>query len=297
MFFHEPCHGFRIRRAQAEPRAEAAGDLGAGDGVVFQPALGDVVQEQADIEKVAVLDAGHQFVGEPVFGFVAGFDLGQHADAADQMLVDGVVMIEVELHHRDDVAEFRHEFSEHARLVHAPKHDFGRVFRADNLAEKLVCLLILAQFRVDKLERAAREAERRRVKLEVMAVGDMEEADEIDGIALEHLIVGDVQPLVVEHEGGEILHRPPAPPRPAGKRAGEPRRHFRVNFFQRGADDGGQIADVLGDEKVVLHEALDLAQPRMLGVAEAERHIVLHVEGKALLGAPGQEMQIAAHGP
>ena len=61
----------------------------------------------------------------------------KHADAADQMLVDGVVMIEIELHHRDDVAELRHEFSEHARFVHAPEHDLGGVFRAENFAKKL----------------------------------------------------------------------------------------------------------------------------------------------------------------
>src|SRR6266851_2851372 len=86
-------------------------------------------------------------------------------------------------------------------------------------------------------------------------------------------------------KAGEILYVLAASPRPALDGAGEPRRHLGVNLLQCRADDGSQVADVLGDEAVVLHEALDLAQPRMLGVAEAERHLVLHVEGKALLGA------------
>src|SRR5262249_2762885 len=66
---------------------------------------------------------------------------------------------------------------------------------------------------------------------------------------------------------------------------------------ERRAEDGGEVADVLGDEEVVLHAALDLAQAGMLGVAEAERHLVLQVEGEPLFGAAGEEMQMAAHRP
>ena len=50
-------------------------------------------------------DRARELVGEPVVRVLAGLDLGQHADAAQQVLVDRVVVIHVELHHRDDAAE------------------------------------------------------------------------------------------------------------------------------------------------------------------------------------------------
>ena len=57
----------------------------------------------------------------------AALDLGEHADAAQQMLVHRVVVVHVELHHRDDAAEGGHEAAEHAGLVHAPQHGLGVV--------------------------------------------------------------------------------------------------------------------------------------------------------------------------
>ena len=67
--------------------------------------------------------------------------------------------------------------------------------------------------------------------------------------------------------------------------------------FQLGGQDGGQVADVLGDQEVVLHEALDVAQARMRGIAEPHRDLALDVEGQPLLGAAGDEMHVAAHRP
>src|SRR5262249_56626025 len=63
------------------------------------------------------------------------------------------------------------------------------------------------------------------------------------------------------------------------------------------AENGGEIADVLGDQEVVLHEALDIAQARMLGVAESHRDLALNVEGQPLLRLAGQEVHVTAHGP
>jgi hypothetical protein len=57
-------------------------------------------------------------------------------------------------------------------------------------------------------------------------------------------------------------------------------------LLQRGAEDAGEVADVLGDQEVVLHEALDVRQPGMLGVAEPLGDLALHVEGQPLLGRP-----------
>ncbi len=58
-----------------------------------------------------------------------------------------------------------------------------------------------------------------------------------------------------------------------------------------------QIADVLGDQEVVLHEALDILHAGMLGVAEPHRDLALDVERQPLLGAAGDEMHVAANRP
>ena len=47
----------------------------------------------------------------------------------------------------------------------------------------------------------------------------------------------------------------------------------------------------------MLHETLDVLHAGMRGVAEPDRNLALEIEGQALLGAAGVEMQIAAHRP
>ena len=54
----------------------------------------------------------------------AALDLLEEADTADQMLVDRIVMIHVELHHRDDTTELGNKFPEKTRLVHPAKNNF-----------------------------------------------------------------------------------------------------------------------------------------------------------------------------
>ena len=70
-----------------------------------------------------------------------------------------------------------------------------------------------------------------------------------------------------------------------------------VPFLERGADDRREIADVLGDEEIVLHEAFDVGLAGARGVAEPFGDRALQIEAQALLGAPGEKMQVAAHRP
>ncbi len=75
------------------------------------------------------------------------------------------------------------------------------------------------------------------------------------------------------------------------------RRGLGLLVLELGAENGGEIADLLGDQEVVLHEALDILHARMRGVAEPDRDLALEIEGQALFGPSGIEMQIAAHRP
>ena len=68
-------------------------------------------------------------------------------------------------------------------------------------------------------------------------------------------------------------------------------------LLQRRAEDAGQVADVLGDQEIVLHEALDRRQAGMAGVAEPFGDLALDVEMQPLLGLAGEEMHVAAHRP
>src|SRR4029079_15396632 len=61
--------------------------------------------------------------------------------------------------------------------------------------------------------------------------------------------------------------------------------------------DRGEIADVLGDQEVVLHEALDVLHARMFVVAEPNGDLALDVEGQPLLGAAGMKVHVAADVP
>ena len=158
----QPGDRLGLRRREAEPRAEAARDPRAGDRVVLDAALGDVVQEQRDVEQRAMLrlDRAHQLGGERRVVAATGLDVGEDADAAQQMLVHRVVVIHVELHHRDDAAEGGHELAEHAGLVHPAQHGLGVVLRGEDLEEQPVRLLVLAQLAVDQLERAGGDVHR-----------------------------------------------------------------------------------------------------------------------------------------
>ena len=80
------------------------------------------------------------------------------------------------------------------------------------------------------------------------------------------------------------------------KRA-EARQRLQLLHLESRADDAGELANFLGDEEIVLHEALDGAQAGMPAIAELFRHQRLKIEAQALLGALGEKMQLAAHRP
>ena len=79
--------------------------------------------------------------------------------------------------------------------------------------------------------------------------------------------------------------------------AAERRHRLGLPILELGAEDGGEIADILGDQEVMLHEPLDVAQTRMLGITEPHRNLALDVERQSFLGAAGEEMHVTADRP
>jgi hypothetical protein len=201
MMLDEPGDILGLQRRQAEARAKPARDTGARDRVILGPALGDIVQEERDIEDDAVLDGGQDLARQRVaVGLLAALDLGELADRAEEMLVDRVVMIHVELHHRDDAAEIRHEASEHAGLVHPPEHQLRLVSGGEDFQKQAVRFRVVPKRVIDEAERARHLLHGVGVEGEVRLVRKMEDADEVDRVALEDLFVGDVDAVVVDDE-------------------------------------------------------------------------------------------------
>ncbi len=166
----------------------------------------------------------------------------------------------------------------------------GSLPRGQDLHEEAVRLGIGAEIAVDQLQRLGDEAERVRVDVEPVLVGGVEQAEEIHRIVAEGAVVRDVEPVRIDREARDVaLPEAPAAPR-------EQRLALLFALEER-AEDARQIADVLGDQEIVLHEALDAARSGMVGVAHAPADFALQVEGEAVLAAAGEEMQVAAHRP
>ena len=72
---------------------------------------------------------------------------------------------------------------------------------------------------------------------------------------------------------------------------------FALFSFQLGAERAGQGADFLGDQEIALHEPLDRRRIAAVAIAHAPGDLGLQVEGQALFGPAGGEVQMAAHGP
>src|SRR5215469_567764 len=58
-----------------------------------------------------------------------------------------------------------------------------------------------------------------------------------------------------------------------------------------------QIANVLRNQKIMLHKTFDAATAGMVGIAHPATDFCLQVESQPLLGTPGEVMQVAANGP
>ncbi len=134
MVLDQPGDGLGLRVAEAKARAERARDGGAGDRVILDAPLGDIVQEQGDDERGSIVDRQQNLAGERMLARKALLlDVDEIADGAQQMFVHRVVVVHVELHQGDDLAEVRHEAAKHAALVHEAQHDLGRIARGQNV--------------------------------------------------------------------------------------------------------------------------------------------------------------------
>src|SRR5260370_33399308 len=98
------------------------------------------------------------------------------------------------------------------------------------------------------------------------------------------------QPLTVHDKATE--GPPPIPPAYPGQPA-----FVLLIGFENCAEDPGQIPDIFGHQKIVLHEACDAAAAGMIGVAHPPPDLSRQVEGQPLLAATAEAMAVATDGP
>ena len=294
----QPDGGLGLGGVEAKPGPQLAGDASAGDGMVLVAPLGNVVDQRRDIERAAIVDGADDLARNGVLGGeAAALDAGEKADGADQVLVNGEVVVHVELHHRDDAAEIRDEAAEHARLVHLAQHAFGIARIGQEPQEQAIGRRVRAQLVVDQADIRADLPQHFRRERRLMLVGEGEQAKEVDRILGEGILVngGDAAVLDAEIRGAPELGA--AAPAEGGEQRVERGKRLQLLQLERRADDAGQLADFLRHQEIVTHEALDRAQAGMAAIVEPLGHGLLQLEGETLLGPPGEKMQLAAHGP
>ena len=68
-------------------------------------------------------------------------------------------------------------------------------------------------------------------------------------------------------------------------------------FFEAGAKDAGEIANIFGNQEIVPHEALHRLQSTMRSITQALGQFGLAVKAQAVFATVRNEMQMAAHRP
>ena len=203
---------------------------------------------------------------------LAALDIRQEADGADQMFIDREVMIHVELHHRDHAPEFGDEVAENAGLVHAAEHAFGIARVGQKPQEKAVGGRIDAQTVVDKPQIGPHLTQHLGREGCLLLVGEREQADEIYRILGEDNLVDCIDAAVLDAEVRGAAKMGAALPAEGRQERAEARQRLELLHLERRADDAGQLADFLGDEKIMLHEALDGAKSGMTAITETLCH-------------------------
>ena len=130
MLFDQPGHKLGLGGRHSQARTELAGYARSDDRMIFLTALADVMQECCDKQRPSVLNRAEDRGRErQLGGQFAPLDRSYIAERPQQVLIDRVMMIHVELHHRDDTTELRHEPAEYASFVHTPERYFRITLR------------------------------------------------------------------------------------------------------------------------------------------------------------------------
>ena len=287
MVAHQPRYSLGLLVGKPEPRPETERDFRAELRMIAAAPLGDVVQQHRAVKRAPRLDTVNDVAGDGHFlGELALADAVDDADREDGVLVDGIDVIHVVLHLGHDASEIRHESPEHAGLVKPPKRDLGIVFGGQHLDEKTVRFRVVAD-RIDQPQAVGDGAQRLGVDVEPALLGQVKQPENIDRVVGEAVVFGQRHPVAFQFEPFRraVKHRQ------SGQREARP---AAMLGLQRRTENAREIADLLGDQIIVLHETLDRRGACAAPVSQHFADPLLHVEGQTFLAAPGEIVQMAA---
>ena len=217
-------------------------------------------------------------------------DPREQTDRADGMLVDGEVVIHVELHLRVDPAEFGHEPPEHAGFVEPAQHRLGIPPARQDIEEQRVGAAVAAHVGLDQPGIARDQPQRLGVDRELLAVGNRENLDQPDRIMFEPVAGGRAQLSALDLVALDLARLGPEPREQALRLAGEALVELRE-------EHAGEVADHFRLQEKILHEPLDRAFARPVGKIHPRGDLALEVEGQAILGAVAGGVKVAAYRP
>ena len=206
------------------------------------------------------------------------------------MLVDGIMMVHVELHLPDYAAEIGDESSKNRCFVHPAQHQFGITRRAEHIEEQLVGAGILANLVVNQLGIAPGHPHRQRMDFQFVLVGQPENFHQPDRIFLKEFFIGQGEPSAIQHKAIKLLWF-------SSERRQEPAHSGIVRLVEMGEEHTGQVADHFCVQEIILHEPFDRGLAGSIGKAHPPRHLWLQVKGQPIFRPAGDIVHMATHGP
>ncbi len=259
--------------------------------MVFVAALANVVQQKRQIQHFAIYALFQDRAGDgQVFFEMAEFNLAEVPDALDGVFVHRVVMVHVELHHRDDGFKFRDKSGQNTKFVHPPQGAFRVAVFEHQVDKDALRLFRFAHVLVDQVKVGADEPHRIGMDQQTGAQRLFEDAQHVHLVGQKGRFVGNGQAVVYYFVAIFDLGR-------AFDQAQQERWFFLLGCLKRGQEDTGQVTDGCGVAEEILHEPFDSAASAFVDIFHAAGDLDLHVKGQLLGRAIGGEVQMAAHGP
>ncbi len=116
------------------------------------------------------------------------------------MLVHRIVVVHVELHHREDAPELRHEPAQNLGFVQAAQGVFGMCTVAEDFQEQRVRHRVGAHGVVDQIQALRNQAQRNRMDQRFGSGGFVEKAQNVDRILFKNRVIANGQAPALDGE-------------------------------------------------------------------------------------------------
>ena len=280
MVAHQPPHQARVEAADPVPLTERGGVALAVLGVIRAAPLGDVVEQPRKMEQLRLRQGGEDVRAvRKLVTMVGPSEAAQVRHGAQQVLVHGIDVEEVELHEAGDPAELRQVAPEDPVGVHPPQRPGEAVRLAQDLQEQASAGEVAAELVVHQIQVAADLSDRRRAHAAQlrMLLKQQERLQQCERVAPEHVAV---HRLELPPTGLEPPVEPPYPPLPLVP-------SFQKAFAEHLEQELVQPAHGLDGPVVAFHEPLDAEVVIPVAVAEVLRDRDLTFEQQPVF-APGR---------